>query len=103
MAEAEQIKRGDEVKDSVTGLKGIVVGEHLYLFGCRRLSVQPPIDKDGKHPDSIAFDESQLVLLKANKVACLNRDAILGESAAPPPLGGPTGNAETRPTPPHRR
>lgn len=63
------INLGDEVKDVITGFKGIAVARHTYLQGCDRISVQPKINKDGEIPDVCAFDEPQLVVVKARKVA----------------------------------
>lgn len=60
-----KINLGDEVKDSVTGFKGIVVARTDYIHGCTRVSVQPKVGKDGKVPDQMAFDEPALVVLKA--------------------------------------
>lgn len=63
----EKINLGDEVKDNITGFKGIVVSAHHYLHGCRRLSVQPKLIK-GDLKESHTFDEPQLILLKKAKV-----------------------------------
>lgn len=54
------IEMGMKVKDAVTGFTGIVVATHNYLNGCMRVTVQPPVDKDGKLPDPATFDEPQL-------------------------------------------
>lgn len=62
------VKLGDEVKDNVTGFKGIVTSTHSYLNGCRRVNVQPPIDKEGKYVDSLTFDEPQLKVIKSGKI-----------------------------------
>jgi hypothetical protein len=62
------IKMGDEVKCMVTGFKGIVTSITEYLNGCRRMGVQPPVNKDGTMPDAFSLDEPQLVLVKAGKV-----------------------------------
>ena len=59
------INLGDKVKDTVSGFQGIAVSRHTYLQGCDRVSIQPPIDKDGKHPDCVAFDEPQIEILEA--------------------------------------
>lgn len=59
------IELGDEVKDSITGFQGVVVGAFHYLHGCRRLAVQPRELKDGKPLESQVFDEPQLILVKA--------------------------------------
>ena len=63
------INLGDLVKDTVTGFKGIAVSRHSYLNGCDRISVQPIINKEGNHPDSVTFDEPQLSVLKKQKIS----------------------------------
>lgn len=35
------VELGDRVKDKISGLKGIAVGISNYLYGCRRISIQP--------------------------------------------------------------
>jgi ribosomal protein L14 len=62
------VNLGDLVKDSVSGFKGIAVSRHSYLQGCDRISIQPPIDKNGKHPESVTFDEPQLIIIKKEKI-----------------------------------
>jgi len=59
---------GDEVKDTITGFKGIAISRHSYLQGCDRISVQPPIDKEKKLPELQTFDEPQLEVVKPKKV-----------------------------------
>ena len=63
------VNLGDLVKDSVSGFKGIAVSQHTYLNGCDRITVQPSVDIKGKHPDSVTFDEPQLIVLKKQKVS----------------------------------
>ena len=62
------VNLGDEVKDTVSGFKGIAVAYHTYLQGCDRISVQPSIDNESKLPESQAFDEPQLKVVKKGKV-----------------------------------
>ena len=62
------VELGDEVQDKVTGFKGIAVVQSIYLQGCDRFSVQPPLDKEGKMPESHGFDDAQLKILKKQKV-----------------------------------
>lgn len=65
-----RINLGDRVKDPITGFSGVAVTRTEWLHGCFRVSVQPEkLDKDGKPPDNATFDEPQLVVLKANRVA----------------------------------
>lgn len=54
------VKLGQEVKDRVTGFKGIAVVMMEFLNGCRRVEVQPKIGKDGSIPDGRTFDEPDL-------------------------------------------
>lgn len=64
----EKIERGDEAFCLVTGFKGVVVSESHYLQGQTRFEIQPPVDKDGKIPDSFMFDECSLQIIFKNKV-----------------------------------
>lgn len=62
------INLGDEVKDTVTGFKGIAMARHSYFQGCNRITIQPPIDKEKELPDEHTFDEPQLIVIKKAKV-----------------------------------
>lgn len=62
------INLGSEVKDLVTGFQGIAVARTQFLNGCYRISVQPPMSKEGKVPENETFDEPQLKLVKEGKV-----------------------------------
>lgn len=62
------IQLGDEVKDSITGFKGIAIGRTTWLTGCDRIMVQPKgINKEGKIYEPQSFDEGTLELVKAKK------------------------------------
>ena len=63
MADVQIVHLGDSVRDTVTGLKGVVIGVCEYLYGCRRVIVQPPIDKAGKYVEAIWIDEPQVRVL----------------------------------------
>ena len=52
-------KLGIEVKDKITGLKGIITGKASYITGCAQYLVQPQGDGT-KYPDSSWIDESRL-------------------------------------------
>ncbi len=60
----ETVENGDKVRDMISGLEGIVVGETTYLNGCVRFIVQPKINKDGKVPDSEWVDSQQIKILE---------------------------------------
>lgn len=64
-----KIKLGDKVKDIVTGFEGIAVCSTDWIHGCRRIGVQPEKLHDGKPIDAMHFDEPQLKIVKAGKVA----------------------------------
>ena len=74
------INLGDEVKDKVSGFKGIATARHSYLDGCDRITIQPPIDKEKKHQDCHTFDEPQLTVVKKAKV---KRQATLSNPGGP--------------------
>lgn len=63
------INLGDKVKDTITGLEGIVIAKIIYLNGCIQYEVQPKgLDKDGKIIKSAWIDEGQLIPKKRTKV-----------------------------------
>lgn len=63
------VNLGDEVKDMVTGFKGIAVCRHSYLQGCDRITVQPKVKKgEIDVPNEQSFDEPQLVIIKTNVI-----------------------------------
>lgn len=56
-----------EVKDKVTGYKGVIVARTEWLYGCRRYTVQSQEMKDGKPVDAMGFDEAALEVIVAAK------------------------------------
>ncbi len=54
-----------EVKDNVSGFQGIAICRCIWLHGCERITVQPPMPKKGeqKLPDTHTFDEPQLIII----------------------------------------
>lgn len=64
MAKRGEVKLGDTVKDTITGVEGVVVTVSDWLNGCQTISVQKrELDKDGKPHDRIAFDIEQVELV----------------------------------------
>ena len=61
------IKLGAKVRDPFTGFKGIAVSRIEYLFGCIRIGIQGPLDKEGKVSDPLYFDEPQLESIEPKK------------------------------------
>lgn len=63
-----KFKRGDTVRDKVTGFTGIVVARYDYISGCNRYCVQPKVGADGKMPDSTNIDEPALEQLDVLRI-----------------------------------
>lgn len=64
----QRVNLGDEVQDIVTGFKGIAIARTEWLYGCARITIQPPVGKDGKVSDNCTFDEPAIKVLKSGKV-----------------------------------
>jgi hypothetical protein len=77
------VNLGDEAKDTVSGFTGVVVAKHIYLQGCVRVSLQPPVDKEGKLPEIQTFDEPLLEVINAEII----QNNIVPEDNPP---GGPS-------------
>ena len=65
-----EINIGDEAMDVVTGIKGIVVVRHDYLYGVPRVGIQPQGSFEGKAHETIHVDILQAELVKK---AAVNR------------------------------
>ena len=63
MAVDQEVVLGQEVKDRVTGYRGIVVSRTKYLQGCDRLCVQPKWKKGEEMPKPQDFDELDLIIV----------------------------------------
>ena len=62
------IEMGDEVKDTITGFKGVVTGTASYITGCDQALVSPKIKKDGTLTEAHWFDVMRIVCVKAKAV-----------------------------------
>jgi len=63
------VEVGDEVKDQITGFKGIAMARTNFLYGCVRIEVQPQKLKADKNiEESVYFDETQLIVIKKQAV-----------------------------------
>lgn len=71
---------GDKVRDTVSGFTGVCVAITDWIHGCKRITIQPPVSKDGKLPELVSFDDGGIEVLKRAKVAVV---------AKPAPTGGP--------------
>jgi len=77
---------GDEVRDKITGLEGVITVRSHWYNGCITYGVQPKELKDGAPLERQSFDEPQLELV---------------EDTAAPPTGPkqPGGPARKHPAP----
>lgn len=91
--ETPMVNLGDEVRDTVTGFRGVVIGKTLFLHGCTRVGVQPPVGTDGTLKEAAWFDEPQMEVLTPGKV----RPALA--ASAERERGGPMISVPTRNTP----
>lgn len=55
-----EFKLGNRVRDIVTGFTGIATSKVEYINGCTQYGIKPPVDKDGKMPDTNYIDHAQL-------------------------------------------
>lgn len=90
---AKEVNLGDEVKDTVTGFQGIASSRTIYLNGCERIGIQPPMDKEGKIPEAYHFDIDQIQVIKAGKVKGANSKL---ETKATARTGGPIAKAPSQ-------
>lgn len=86
------LKPGDKVKDTVTGLTGIVTGVAFYLNGCVQALIEPPV-RVGQEYREIWIDDDRLTVVPPRKPA--KRKAATrkrgGPGSAPPARSGGRG------------
>ncbi len=69
------VEFGDQVTDPLTGFKGTVVAITQWMYGCRRITIQPKgLDKDGKTIEALAFDEPGLKVTKRANVPAVVKE-----------------------------
>ena len=81
----KEIALGSKVKDTVSGMTGIVVSRVTYLTGCVQYGVKPPMLEDGKNRSTEYIDEIQLKVVSVG----VSKSIVPRVSAAKPP-GGPS-------------
>jgi len=52
------------IRDRISGVEGIVVATTDWMYGCRRVMIQPQALKDGRPVDSYTLDEPQCEIVK---------------------------------------
>lgn len=78
------ITLGDKVRDPVTGFEGVAVARHVYLTGCNRITIQPPVeDGSSELPSTNALDAPLLVVVESQYVEY--KEPTVGQK----PPGGP--------------
>lgn len=63
MVETAVVELGDQVRDKVTGFKGIVTGKAQYLTGCKQVMVTPRADESGKYVDACWLDVDRVEVI----------------------------------------
>lgn len=58
-----QILLGQKCRDVVSGFTGIAVARTEWMNGCTRVTLQPPVNKEGALPEGQAFDEPNLMVV----------------------------------------
>jgi hypothetical protein len=81
------IQLGQEVRDTISGFEGVVIAVTNWLYGCRRITVQPRDMKDGKPIESCTFDEPQLLAM--TDTAAAERVPTGGDRDTPPRAADP--------------
>jgi hypothetical protein len=90
MAKNGEVQMGQKVECLVTGFAGTVVSITQYLYGVRRIGIQPLVDKDGKIPEGQDVDEPQVKIVDENKVLEADSKPLsfdLGQEAEDPITG----------------
>lgn len=63
----QKFEFGIEVKDVITGFKGVVGGHARYITGCDQYLVQPKSKDGSSYPDSAWVDEGRLKVVKKGR------------------------------------
>jgi hypothetical protein len=80
------IELGKELRDKVTGVKGIAVSRTEFINGCVRYTIQPkPLKKDGSIPAELWFDEKQLEVVGSG--IKMEQKRTGGPTTCSPPVG----------------
>ena len=88
------IRLGQKVRDRISGLEGIAVARAEWLYGCSRVVVQAPVNKDHEIPDGQWVDEPQLEVIAPSELPEQTKEQRRA--------GGPVSVAPTRTSVPTR-
>lgn len=75
---------GYKLQDKITGFTGVATGYVTYITGCSQFLLAPPMDKDGKLPDSMWFDEQRMLLCPDQTQIVLDNSATPGPDREAP-------------------
>jgi hypothetical protein len=78
---------GEQVVDTLTGLKGIATAVCRYVHGCDHVGIQPPANnKTGTVPPLVWSDSPQVELVKKKKIVTKKKPKVVKTTRR---LGGP--------------
>ena len=61
---SDGIELGDRVKDKISGVRGICIGYHYWLYGCERVTIQPEEHKEGRPAEGVCVDAAQVEIVR---------------------------------------
>ena len=73
------IQLGDEVEDTITGVRGIAIARHSYINAYPNISVQPVVEHYGELPEIQVFTESLLKVVRTREKKIVMIKDIKGE------------------------
>lgn len=73
-----EIKLGQKVRDKLTGFTGIATARLQYINRCEQVLVSLPVDKEGKHVESVWIDAPRLEVTDPNIAEIFPRPAAPG-------------------------
>ena len=86
-----KFEMGIEVRDRVTGFKGVITGYAHYMFGCDQFLVMPNVRDDGTAQDGKWFDDGRISIVPEGRVVPI--EAVQGTSKGGPCSDSPTGRS----------
>ena len=69
-----EVRLGDLVQDTVSGFYGVAVAITEWQHGCKGITIQPAVDKDGKLPAWEVFDEPAIRVLESAAASLVSGD-----------------------------
>jgi hypothetical protein len=83
-----EIHLGDTARDTITGFQGTVVARTEWLYGCRRIVIQPNTLHEGKPIENMSFDEPQCELVHRAGAAVQSPELRKTGGPRPEPVRG---------------